>query len=154
MPTFFIYPIYTAFIFVLTYLIVPRQEIRYLIRYGVVFGTITDAVMIILLTKIIGLGGYINFGPFAFKGIPIFPLIAWTVYYVLYLYLLPRDKPWVYIFPITAAFFCVLFSNILQNLGIFKWNWGTIIVPSIIYLFWHTTVTCLYLKVLPFKKEQ
>ena len=153
MPTFFVYPIYTIVIFILTYSIVPRHEIRYLIRYGIVFGAVTDALMIILFTKILGLGGYINFGSFAFKGIPIFPLIAWAMYYVLYLYLLPRDKPWLYIFPIAAAFFSVLFSNVLQNLGIFKWNWGTIIVPSIIYLFWHITVTWLYLKIQHSKDE-
>ncbi len=36
MPTYFVYPIYTIVIFLLTYAIVPRQEIRYLIRYGIV----------------------------------------------------------------------------------------------------------------------
>ena len=147
MKTYFTYPIYTIVLFILTYLIVPRNEIRYLIRYGIVFGAVPDAVMVIFFTKILGLGGYFNFGPFAFQGIPIFPLMAWTIYFVLYLYLLPRDKPWVYIFPIAAAFFSVLFSNILQNLRIFKWNWGTIFIPSIIYLFWHIFVTWLYLKI-------
>lgn len=147
MPTYFIYPIYTFVLFIVTYLLVPRQEIRYLLRYGVIFGAVTDAVMIIVFTKIIGLGGYIAYGPFAFKGMPFFPLLAWTIYYVLYLYLLPKSKPWTYIFPITAAFYSVLFSNVLQNLGIFKWNWGTILIPSLIYLFWHFTVTWIFIKI-------
>ncbi|WP_407307013.1 hypothetical protein [Desulfosporosinus sp. SB140] len=147
MPTYFIYPIYTICMFIITYLLVPRQAIRYLLRYSIVFGFLTDMMMVILFTKIIGLGGYINFGPFCFKGIPFFPLIAWTIYYVLYLYLLPREKPWIYIFPIAAAFFSVLFSNVLQNLGIFVWNWGTLIIPLAIYLIWHTAVTWAYLKI-------
>ena len=147
MPTYLVYPIYTTALLIATYALVPRQNIRDLLRYGILFGAITDAVMIILFTKIIGLGGYINFGPFGFKGIPFFPLIAWSAYYVLYLYMLPEEKPWVYIFPIVAAFFSLFFSNILQNLGIFVWNWGTVIIPLIIYLFWHITVTWIYIKV-------
>lgn len=146
MPTYIIYPIYTTALLLITYALVPRQEIRYLLRYGIVFGAITDAVMVILFTKIIGLGGYINYGPFAFQGIPFFPLIAWTAYYVLYLNVLPKATPWIYIFPIAGAFYSVIFSNMLQNLGIFKWNWGTFIVPSIIYLLWHAAVTWLYIK--------
>ena len=146
MPTYFIYPIYTFCLLILTYALVPRQDIRYLLRYGVIFGFITDTVIVILFTKLIGLGGYTNFGPFAFKGIPFFPLIAWTIYYILYLYLLPKEKPWLYFFPVAAALYSVLFSNVLQNLGIFVWNWGTFIVPLIIYIFWHIMVTWLYLK--------
>lgn len=145
MPNYFVYPIYTTALLVITYALVPRQEIRYLFRYGVIFGAVIDAAIIIFI-NIIGLGGYINYGPFAFKGIPFFPLIAWTIYYILYLYLLPKSKPWIYIFPISAAFYSVLFSNVLQNLGIFKWNWGTLVVPFIIYLIWHITVTMAYLK--------
>jgi len=148
LPTYYIYPIYTTALLIVTYALVPRQNIRYLLRYGILFGAVTDAVMIILFTKIIGLGGYINFGPFGLKGIPFFPLIAWSIYYVLYLHMLPKEKPWIYIFPIAAAFYSVLFSNVLQNLGIFIWNWGTVIVPLIIYLFWHITVTWIYIKVL------
>jgi hypothetical protein len=142
-----VYPIYTTALLVVTYALVPKPDIRYLLRYGILFGFVTDTVMIILVTKIMGLGGYINFGPFNFKGIPFFPLIAWSIYYVLYLYMLPKEKPWIYIFPIAAAFFSALFSNVLQNLGIFIWNRGTVIVPLIIYLFWHIAVTWIYIKV-------
>jgi len=147
LTTYFVYPIYTIVLLIITYALVPRREIRYLFRYGIIFGAVTDAVLIILVSKILDWGAYINYGPFAFKGFPFFPLIAWTAYFILYLYLLPKTKPWIYIFPISAAFYSLLFSNVLQNLGIFKWNWGTIIVPSILYLFWHIAVTWIYIKI-------
>lgn len=148
MSTFFIYPIYTGTLVILTYALVPRQEIRRLSIYGITFGAVTDAVMIIVFTHLLGVGGYLNYGPFGFMGIPFFPLFAWTAYFILYLYLLPKTKMWVYIYLTVAAFYSVMFSNVLQNLGIFKWNYGRLFVPFLIYIGWHLGVTLIYRRIL------
>ena len=148
MSVYFIYPIYTGILVILTYALVPRHEIRRLSIYGIMFGAVTDAVMIIVFTHLLGVGGYLNYGPFGFMGIPLFPLIAWTSYFILYLHLLPKTKVWEYIFLTVAAFYCIMFSNMLQNLGIFKWNYGRLILPFIIYIGWHLAVTLVYRRIL------
>lgn len=143
-PTYIVYPIYTGALLIVTYALVPRQEIKRLFRYAILFGAVGDLVAILLLTKLIGLGGYINYGAFVFAGIPFFPLIAWSSYFILYLHLLPLEKPWLYIFPVLSALYSVLFSHVLQNLGIFKWNWGPFLIPFVIYAVWHGAATWVY----------
>lgn len=146
MPKQFIYPIYTSIIAFITFALVPRKEIRRLAMYGIFFGAVTD-VFFILLVGIIGMGKYINYKYFGAFGIPLFPPIAWTAYFILYLYILPKNKPWNYLFPAIASGYSVFLSNILQAMGILKWNYGNPLLPLlIIYAPWHYAVTWAYFR--------
>jgi len=143
----FIYPIYTSILALLTFAIVPRKEIRRLAIYGIVFGAVADIFFIELL-GIMGMGKYINFKYFGAFGISFFPPIAWTAYFILYLYILPKNKPWKYLFPVIASCYSIYFSNILQAMDIFKWNYGNPVLPLlIIYAPWHFGVTWAYLRI-------
>jgi len=64
------------------------------------------------------------------------------------LYLLPKKRPWSYLFPAVASGYSIYFSNILQALGILKWNYGNPILPLlIVYIPWHFAVTWAYFKI-------
>ncbi|KNZ71173.1 hypothetical protein Tfer_0251 [Thermincola ferriacetica] len=146
MPKHFIYPIYTAIIGLIAITVVPKKDIRRLAYFAILCGGVFDTLIILVVTHLLKIGGYINFGPFGILGIPFFPPIAWTIYFVLYFYTIPQTKPWVYIFPVISAMYSVLFSNVLANLGIFKWNYGQVIVPFLIYLTWHFLNTFAYIR--------
>ncbi|MHB9095745.1 MAG: hypothetical protein ACYC21_13850 [Eubacteriales bacterium] len=146
MEKYFIYPVYTGILGSIAAIMVPRQHMRRLAALAIVFGGAFDVAAILLLTKLLGVGGYLNFGPFGFIGIPLFPPIAWTIFFLMYFYILPDKKPWVYIFPFISAIFSIIFSNVLLNLGIFEWNYGRLVVPFLIYISWHSSVTWAYLK--------
>jgi hypothetical protein len=148
MSLYYVYPLYTSTLAIVLYLLVPQRFIRSLLIYGIIFGATIDFVTIIIVTLVLGFGGYVNYGPFGFMSIPFFPLFAWSCYFILYLYFLP-PKPFVYIYPIIAAAYSTLFSNVLQNIGIFKWNYGRILIPFTIYVIWHLTVTCVYIRIRP-----
>ncbi len=105
MPLYLIYPLYTGTLALIMYLLVPRRMIKHLFFHGVIFGGVPDLIILYLL-YFFGLGGYINYGPLGFAGIPLFPLIAWTCYFILYLYLLPKRS---YIFAIIASAYSTLF---------------------------------------------
>ena len=145
MSEVYIYFIYTGLLAFLVKLIVPINEIRRLSIYAIVFGAIAD-VAILCMIKLVGPGGYINYGPFGFLGIPFFPLLAWTCYYILYFYILPKGKRIRIIYIITAASYSTLFANVLKNLGIFEWPYERVILPFCIYLVWHSISTWGYLK--------
>jgi len=147
MPEHFIYPIYTSILALIAVTLVPRQELKRLALPGILFGAVAD-IFYIKLIGLIKMGEYINYKYFGAFGIPFFPPVAWTVYFIMFLYLLPREKPWVYIFPAIASCYSIYFSNILQALGIFKWNYGNPILPLIlIYATWHFGVTWVYLRI-------
>ncbi len=144
MPVYFIYPIYTAVLMLIVLAVVPRRQIKKLALYGIIFGAATDVLVIVFL-KLIGAGGYINIGPFGFMSIPFFPPIAWTAFFILLLHFLPEKNPWNYIYVLVAAGFSTMFSNVLGNLGIFKWNYGGLVVPYITYLSWFSFTTWYFL---------
>lgn len=147
MPKYLIYPIYTSILALITFALIPRKEIRRLAMYGIFFGGIADVFFIELL-GITGMGEYINYKYFGAFGIPFFPPIAWTAYFIMFLYMLPKNKPWNYLFPIIASGYSVYFSNILQALGILKWNYGNPLLPwIIIYAPWHFGVTWAYFRI-------
>ncbi|MBO8168277.1 MAG: hypothetical protein H0Z35_03710 [Thermoanaerobacteraceae bacterium] len=144
LPKYFIYIVYTGILALMLIAVIPRQDIKRLAIYGIIFGAVMDGVLIVLVSHILGLGGYLHYGPLGFMGIPLFPLFAWTAYFILYFYFLPEQKPFLYIYTLAAAAYSTLLSNVLENLGIFKWNYGRLLVPFIIYTLWHVAVTWAY----------
>lgn len=141
-PLYFIYVVYTAVLGLIALALVPKRCFKKLSLHAIFLGGLYDVFWIAIL-DLIGAGGYINYGPFAFL-VPFFPPIAWTIFYIMYLYILPKKTPWNYFLAIIAAGYSVIFSNILQNLGIFKWNFGRVIFPFILYFIWFTSVTFIY----------
>ena len=144
-PLHSIYLLYTTILAVIMIVLVPRTHIRTLALLGVFYGGILNLV-VILIHKLTGAGGFQNYGPFHFLGIPFLPPIAWTVFFIIFLYLLPGKKPWNYLFAVVASCYSVFFSNVLANLGIFQWKSSPIIYPIIVYLTWFLLVTWSYTK--------
>lgn len=127
-------------------ILIPRRYYRRLAWYGIFSGAVYDVFWILLL-KVIGAGGYQNYGPFGFLGIPFFPPIAWTIFFMMYLYLLP-PKAWSrYLLAVIAAAYSVFFSNILENLRIFEWRFGRVLFPLVLYLTWFGSVTYIYSRI-------
>ena len=145
MSAVYTYFIYTGLLAIVVKLIVPMNEIRRLSIYAIVFGAIADAIILSII-KLIGPNGYINYGPFGFLGFAFFPFLAWTCYYILYFYILPKGKAIRIIYIITAASYSTLFANVLVNLGVFEWHYERAILPFCIYLAWHSLSTWGYLK--------
>lgn len=141
METYFIYMIYTGVLAIILITLVPKKQIQKLVIYSIIFGAIVDIFAVIFLTHLLDVGGYINYGPFGFMGIPFFPPIAWSIWFILYFYFLPKRQIFQYIYTTTAAAYSVFFSNILVNLNLFKWNYGRLFLPFLIYITWLSTVT-------------
>lgn len=145
MPKNVILPFYTALLGLIMLAVVPRKEIRRLGPYAVLLAVSTDIFNIIVFTKLLGVGGYMNYEPYGFLGIPFFSTMAVSVYIIIYLYFLPGTPKWNLFFVFMGAAFSTLFSNVQVKLGIFKWNYGQVLVPFLIFLFAHAVVTWGYL---------
>jgi len=145
-PVYFIYLIYTGALALLMFILVPRKEIYRLALLGLFYGAIID-VFWILFIGLIGAGGYLNYGPLGFQNIPFMPPVAWTIFFILFLYFAPKKRPWNYLFAVAAAIYSVFFSNVLANLGIFHWTFSKVLFPFGLYLTWTLFVTWSYEKV-------
>lgn len=144
-PLYFIYLFYTAALAVIMIILVPRRTVYKLALLGIFYGAILD-IFWIFVVGLIGAGSYLNYGPLGFLGIPFMPPIAWTIFFIMFLYLLPDIRPWNYLFAIVSAGYSVFFSNVLSNFGIFQWAFSKIAFPFGLYLTWCLFVTWSYEK--------
>jgi hypothetical protein len=116
-PTYLKIPIYT-FALALTLIVsVPRKDIRRLAIYGIMFGAMND-IIALTLGKLLGTYEYINFAPLGYWVYPFFAPIAWTIFFILYFYFLPKPKPLMYVYVISGIGYAVFFAQLLFNLGI------------------------------------
>jgi len=151
-PKYLIYPMFTAIFAFVLIATVPKTEIRRLSIYGIIFGGIMD-VIVHIFGHITGLFSWINYGPFAFKGISIFASVAWAIFFILYFYFLPKQKPLNYIFVSAAIGTSVLYYNLMIDLGIF----GTpsrMIVPILGFTLWFGVATWGFYKLNAFIEGQ
>jgi hypothetical protein len=85
MPKYFIYPIITIIFALILIANVPKKEIQRLSIYGIIFGGMMD-VLVHFFGYITGLFAWINYGPFGFIGVHIFADVAWSIFFIFYLY--------------------------------------------------------------------
>ncbi|AZO94236.1 hypothetical protein [Halocella sp. SP3-1] len=130
------------FLFALIVL-VPRNEIRRLTVYGIIFGSFYDVIGLTIgyLTNTFR---WINFNPFGYGYIPIDSPISWCTFFIMYFYLLPKNKLLVYIYPISGVIMSMIYSRVLVNLEMF-------IEPVFLlrlanFILWFTFATWGYLK--------
>lgn len=152
MPLYLIYPIYTGLLALIVIFVIPKKEIRQLSVFGIFFGAVMDIGAIGLFMKLFKIASWINYGPFGVGGLAFFPPIAWTCYYILYFYMIPKYKPWNYIFAFAGAGYSVLFAIVLRKLGIFSPNYNEIISLSSVYMPWHMIVTWGYFRINGYSK--
>ena len=145
MPLYFIYPLYTAILAIIAKILIPKDELKRLFTYALFFGGAAD-VIVIRSYRFLNMGGYINYGPFGFMGLPFFPIIAWICFFMIYYCFLPEMKIVRFAYIVIAAAYSVFFSNILINLGIFRWNYGRVVVPFCVFLIWISLATWGFLK--------
>ncbi|HZK24958.1 MAG TPA: hypothetical protein VFC74_06180 [Oscillospiraceae bacterium] len=143
-PEFYIYPIYTGILALTLIALLPREEIKRLVIYGIVFGAVTDVAIIGVISNLLKVGGHISYYPFGALGVAFFPPLAWGIWFILFFYFLPTDLPWVVIYVFAAVGTSVLFSNVLVNMQIFVWNYGRILVPFLIYGLWFSFAAWAY----------
>lgn len=136
--------IYTAVFAGIVAVLVPRQDIRRLSIYGIIFGGIFDAV-IVSIASFLGEFKYINYEPFGLIGIHFLAPVSWTLFFIIYFYHLPEKKVYIYIYATMGIFYSMLFCQMITKMGVLYLAHG--IFDSIIpFIPWYILATWGYLK--------
>lgn len=146
MPTNAIPFIYSGIFAIILINVVPRREIRRLFIYGLIFGGIFD-IAVVGLGNLLGEFKYIDYGPFGLLGIHFMAPIAWTIFFIIYFYLLPEKKLYLYIYVTAAIFYSFFFCQMIAKLGVLTLTHGMIdsIIP---FLIWYPTATWGYFRLI------
>ncbi|KGK83914.1 membrane protein [Desulfosporosinus sp. HMP52] len=139
MPKYFAFPIFTMVFALILVATVPQRETKRLAIYGIIFGGMMDS-LVHLFGYITGLFSWINYGPFGFLGVHLFPGISWSIFFIIYYYFLPQQKPLNYIFAVAAIFFSTLYYNLLSELDLL-YSSSKLWLPLAGFAFWFSTAT-------------
>ena len=152
MPKYFLYPIYTTIFALILIANVPRNEIRRLSIYGIIFGGIMDA-LVHFFGYVTGLFAWINYGPFGFLGVHIFANVTWSIFFILYFYFLPKPKPLNYLFASAGVFFSTLYYNLVIDMGIL-YSQSRILLPLFGFVVWFSIATWGFYKLNSFIEDK
>lgn len=144
MPLFLLHPLYAVTFVLVLMLMVPRKEIQRLSLFGIVLGGGGD-VIVHSFGYITGLFAWINYGPFGFIGVHLFSSIAWSAFFIVYFYYLPRQKPFVYIYIFASICASMIYYNLVLDLQIFK-AVDRLIVPFDGFAAWFGVATWTFFK--------
>jgi len=145
LPKELIYPLYTALIMIISFVLIPRKVYKDLFIYGIIFGGIGELI-VMSIAKLLKLGEHIGYGPFGFLSFAFFPPLAWTIWFVMFMYYLPERRALVATYIISAAIYAVFFSNVLMNLQVFVWYKDRMLIPFIIYAVWFAIAVIGYMR--------
>ncbi len=136
--------VYTSVFAVIVAVLVPRQEIRRLSIYGIIFGGIFDAI-VVGTANLLGEFKYINYEPFGLFGLHFLAPVSWTLFFIIYFYHLPTKKVYIYIYTTMGIFYSMLFCQMLTKLEVLSLAHGFIdsIIP---FIPWYIIATWGYLK--------
>ncbi|KAF1084362.1 hypothetical protein SPSYN_02138 [Sporotomaculum syntrophicum] len=152
MPIMFIPFLYTAILALILVATVPKNKIHRLSIYGIIFGALFDIVLV-TTTNFFNEFGYKNYGPFGLGGIHFAAPVAWSIFFIMYFYFLPRIKTYVYIYIIVAILSSIAFCQMITKLGVLYLAHG--IIDSIIpFLIWFPTATWGYYKLTTYFDQQ
>lgn len=130
----------------LYFLVVPKQEYKKTIIYGIIFGGIGDTLLVPLLSSL-GLIKYKNMGFFNILDIySSWTPVTWTLIFALFFYLLPVRI--YYVIPIVLAFasFTYGVGLVFQNFGVFEYIGFYKYVAPFLFLAWYSVAAWVYLR--------
>lgn len=141
--------IFALFMFLMAatfFIIVPKQQYKEFLTYGILFGGVADAIMATFFT-LINCIQYKNMGPFnIFNIFPSWMPVTWTYMFGLYFYLLPVRR--LILFPYLLGFAALTYVTgiVFQNLGLFEYTGTFIYAAPFVFLGWFGAATWFYLK--------
>jgi hypothetical protein len=136
--------IYTAVLGIILVSLIPKADIRRYSFYGILFGGIFDVVFV-SIANFLGEFRYINYEPFGLAGIHFIAPTAWTIFFIMYFYFIPKKKIYIYLYTLSGIRYSVLFCQTITKLGVLKLAHGLIssIVP---FALWFPIATWGFLK--------
>lgn len=130
------YLLFAVTIGLATIILIPRNLYKKYLLYGLLFGGIGDSILVTII-HFLGYLNYKNLGVTSLFGIFSFwTPIAWTFYFMLFFYFLPRRK--VFLAPYVLVFVALNYSvgtvmiqsGLYEVIGIYKY------IQPFIYLAW------------------
>ncbi len=143
-----IYYLLIALVFgVATLLLIPKSQYKKFFIYGLLFGGAFNVLIILILSGIFKLFQYRYLGFAGIWGLfSFFTPVTWMFVFMIYLYLLPVRK--IFLYPYIASFivFGFIFGQPLEGVGMFKFYKNYQYFQPITFIIWFSAAAWAYIK--------
>ncbi|CUH95645.1 putative membrane protein [Propionispora sp. 2/2-37] len=142
----YIYLIFTAVAGIAFLLLVPQNQYKRYLLYGLVFGGILDVFTIVTLVPINQIR-FMNMGNFSVLGfIPIFVPITWMFNFAIFFYLMPRRKGFLALYILTFTALSYIIGELMNAYGLFEYVGMPEYVAVLIFFTWYAFSAWFYLR--------
>ncbi|SEP13123.1 hypothetical protein [Propionispora vibrioides] len=142
----YIYLIFTAVAGIAFLFLVPKNQYKRCLLYGLVFGGIIDVLTIAAFVPINQIQ-FMNMGNFSVLGfIPIFVPITWTFDFAIFFYLMPRRKGFLALYVLTFTALSYVIGELMNAYDLFEYTGMPKYVAVLIFLAWYSFSAWFYLR--------
>lgn len=141
----YIYLIFTAVAGIAFLLLVPKNQYKRYLLYGLVFGGILDLFTIATLVPMNQIR-FMNMGNFSVLGfIPIFVPVTWMFDFAIFFYLMPRRKTFLTLYILTFTALSYIIGELMNAYGLFEYTGMPVYVAVLIFFAWYAFSAWFYL---------
>lgn len=147
MLTTLFYPSYILIALVIVLITIPKRDFKEYFIYGVLFGGLGDVVVVGLFQNLLNVIWFKNSGIFNALGQNLLSPLSWTLTVMIFLYFLPQQKLFRYIYVLGFAVFSVGYGYLVHNVGLFDFRpWFYPFFAYLTFLFWWSIISWVFIK--------
>lgn len=122
MATTLFYPVYLAIAFGFSLIYIPKKVYKEYLIYGLLIGGLGDILLVSLFSNLLHLMWFKNAGIFEVLGHHFLSPPSWTFSMMLFLYFLPRRRPFLYLYILTFTMYSFGYGLIVRNCGLYDFR--------------------------------
>lgn len=121
MAQILVYPVLVLILALFTVITIPRQTIRFLFPYGVVFGGFLNFIIFLLLVNVFKVFHFQNVGFLHVHGQPILGAVSWIFITMIFIYFWPKNNTTLgYFYTMAWAALATGFSQIISHIELLE----------------------------------
>ncbi len=150
MVQIFFYPAFLIFLLILSLIFIPKKDYKEYLIYGFLGGGLGDMVVVGIFQNLLHIIRFKNTGIFNVLGENFLSPPCWTLTVMLFLYFLPKQKLFQYLYILTFAGYSVGFGIIVHNVGLFEYRpWFYPVFSYLTFLGWWIFNAWFFIKTSP-----
>lgn len=144
----YIYMIFSFMVGIAYLLLIPKEQYKRYLLYGITFGSIVDVILVAILTYM-GLLEYKNMGAFSIFGIiSSWAPISWGLTFSIFFYLMPKRKSFLLAYILSFAALGQIIGIVFQNYGLIEYRGRFLLF--FVFLVWYAVAAWAYQRELQF----
>jgi hypothetical protein len=150
MATILFYPVYLVISFIFSLIYIPKKVYKEHLIYGMLVGGLGDMAVVGIFANVFHLMWFKNAGFFNVLGQNFLSPPCWTFTVMLFLYFLPRRRPFLYLYILVFAMYSFGYGILVHNVDLYDFRpWFYYGMSPFIFGGWWSFAAWIFIKTSP-----